>query len=455
MAKSSINFAKVSSHSFLHNDRSEKRTANSVHTEHSHKNEFDVNAKNAKATFDNLYKLAISKVTGKTRRADKKNCLIEAAVNIKTNTTMEDLKKLQKHIEKEFGFIGLQIAMHKDEGHKHKNSQGKLETNLHAHMSFFTLDQDTGRQMFRRTHIDKDKLRELQTKTAKILVMDRGVDKRISGVERLEHKAYKQHIQKMTTVQQQLHEQKVKNVILGTDLEEKNRELAKQKDLKAEITKLREQLQQEQAKREHYAQLEQLNRDLKAQIKSKDLTIGELETKLQSFEADFKLEKESLEQKNIALQNSHKALQAQKNTLEVKVHELEEKSVSRPNIEEYEAILEENKTLQEQNTKLLAFEKKYNTNQKLIKELYTDLECKEKTKKGFFGWVKTQFEEFKEKILGLENENTQLKNRVEALELENSELKTKLYDTNSKLLSQKVESISPASNKQKKEQTLN
>jgi hypothetical protein len=56
----------------------------------------------------------------------------------------------------------------------------------------------------------------------------------------------------------------------------KQRELAQQKDLKAEIAQLREQLKEQQATREDYAKLEQLNRELKEQVRKKDLTIQEL-----------------------------------------------------------------------------------------------------------------------------------------------------------------------------------
>jgi len=52
---------------------------------------------------------------------------------------------------------------------------------------------------------------------------------------------------------------------------------AKQKDLKEDIAKLKKQLQEQGARREQYAQLEQFNRDLKAKIKAKDLTIEQMQ----------------------------------------------------------------------------------------------------------------------------------------------------------------------------------
>lgn len=81
--------------------------------------------------------------------------------------------------------------------------------------------------------------------------MDRGRDKRESGVERLEHREHKR----------------------AKRAEEKH--LATEKDLKEEIAKLREELKAHHAERKDYAQLEQLNRDLQIQIKSKNLTIDD------------------------------------------------------------------------------------------------------------------------------------------------------------------------------------
>lgn len=399
MALSSINFQKVSVHSFKHNDRTEVKTAATVFTEKSDLNICDVAAKTAKQNLDLFYKESISKVTGKTRRAQKKNVLIEAAVNIKPNTTMEDLKKLQAHIEKEFGFKGLQIAIHRDEGHY---EDGKFVTNQHAHMSFFTLNRETGRQMFRREHITKEKLSQLQDKTAELLVMDRGQKAELTGRKRLSHKDYKQS---------------------------KKQELAKVKDLKEEISKLRAELKENKATREDYANLEQLNRELKVKIKAKDLTIEDLQEKINTLKDEFFKGNEAyeevrqdnyfLKEENQELKNANKALQEQKKTLEHNVSTLEEKSVSRTNMSDYEAILQENERLKEENSKL---EKKYNTNFQKIVELNKELDAAAKTPSNLFSWIKTKFEEFKEQILGLETERNKLINKIKALELENDEL---------------------------------
>ena len=253
MSKFSINFKKVSTHSFKHNDRSEIKKADTVFAQFSDRNICDISATEAHQNLDNYYDEAMSKIEGRVRRAKRENTLVEAVVNVKKNTTIEDLKKLQAYIEKEYVFTGLQIAIHKDEGHFEDN---KFIENYHAHMSFFTLNRSNGRQMFRKEHINPDKLRQLQTDGAQILNMDRGLDKRESGVERLEHREHKR----------------------AKKAEEK--QLAKEKDLKEEIAKLREELKAHHAERKDYAQLEQLNRELQIQIKSKNLTIEDLDKQI-------------------------------------------------------------------------------------------------------------------------------------------------------------------------------
>lgn len=270
MSKFSINFKKVSTHSFKHNDRTEIKKADTVFAQFTDRNICDISAKEAQQNLDNYYDEAMSKIEGRARRAKRENTLIEAVVNVKKNTTLEDLKKLQAYIEKEYVFTGLQIAIHKDEGHFEDD---KFIENYHAHMSFFTLNRSNGRQMFRKEHINPDKLRQLQTDGAQILNMDRGRDKRESGVERLEHREHKR----------------------AKRAEEKY--LAKEKDLKEEIAKLREELKAHHADRKDYAQLEQLNRELQIQIKSKDLTIEDLDKQI-NIEKQYI---EALKSKNEAL----------------------------------------------------------------------------------------------------------------------------------------------------------
>ncbi|HEF9798490.1 TPA: mobilization protein [Campylobacter coli] len=109
-------------------------------------------------------------------------------VNIKPDTSMNDLKNLSKHFQEKYSFQCYQIAIHRDEGHF--NEQGEKLINHHAHMEFITLDKETGKNNFRREKISPKVLREIQTEIAEILGMERGEDKRISGAKRIEPRAY-------------------------------------------------------------------------------------------------------------------------------------------------------------------------------------------------------------------------------------------------------------------------
>ena len=113
-----------------------------------------------------------------------------AVVNIKQDTTMQDLERLAEHFETKYGFQCYQIAIHRDEGHI--NDDGEKVINHHAHLEFITLDKETGKNMYRRELISPKILRQIQTEVAEILNMERGQDKRISKRERVEPRKYAQ-----------------------------------------------------------------------------------------------------------------------------------------------------------------------------------------------------------------------------------------------------------------------
>ena len=113
-----------------------------------------------------------------------------AVVNIKPDTTMQDLENLAKHFNDKYGFQCYQIAIHRDEGHK--NTQGEIEINQHAHLEFIMLDKKTGKTNFKMRDFSKQKMREIQTEVAEILQMERGKDKRLTGAKRIEPRKYAQ-----------------------------------------------------------------------------------------------------------------------------------------------------------------------------------------------------------------------------------------------------------------------
>jgi hypothetical protein len=243
MAKSSINFQKAKGHSLEHNFRKDKPNY-LLPEEFQLENEFWNHEKSEQEIFTD----ELSKAKRKGGRKPKlENSRWEAVLNLNKNHTLEDVKKVAKHIEEKFNITCSAIAIHRDEGFVENY---KPHYNFHAHINFVTYKD--GRQNWRKEHIKPAMLSELQTEVAELLQMERGQIN--SKAERLSHKQYKQ----------------------------KAKELAKQKDLKAEIARLRTELKEQGAVREDYARMEQLNRKLKQQIKNKDLTITELQEKLKA-----------------------------------------------------------------------------------------------------------------------------------------------------------------------------
>lgn len=98
-----------------------------------------------------------------------KSYLWSAVVNIKENTTMDDLKRFTNALQKKYGFQCYQIAIHRDEGHFDK---GEKKHNLHAHLEFVTLDKTTG--INRQREVRKAQLSDIQDLCAKELEMQRG-----------------------------------------------------------------------------------------------------------------------------------------------------------------------------------------------------------------------------------------------------------------------------------------
>ncbi len=248
MAKSSINFQKARGHSTEHNFRKDKPNY-LLPKQFQKQNEFWKHEKSEQEIFDD----ELSKAKRKGGRKPKlENSRWEAVLNLNANHGLEDVKKVAEHIEKEFNITCSAIAIHRDEGFVDDNN--KPQYNYHAHINFVTYKD--GKQNWRKEHIKPQMLSDLQTKVAELLEMERGeVGSKAVRLEHRQHREIKKREEKL---------------------------LAKQKDLKAEIARLRAELKEQGAVREQYAQLEQLNRELKEQIKAKDLTIDELHEKLKS-----------------------------------------------------------------------------------------------------------------------------------------------------------------------------
>ena len=135
-------------------------------------------------TDQQLFEQEMSQIKGKGKRPIFENCLVDGVLNLEKKHTLEDVQKVAKLCEKTLGIKCTAIALHRDEGYK--DDLGEVHYNYHAHLHFFTLQN--GKQSWRQVLI-RPKLKELQTKTAKSLGMERGSFG--SKAQRLEHKQYK------------------------------------------------------------------------------------------------------------------------------------------------------------------------------------------------------------------------------------------------------------------------
>ena len=152
---------------------------------------------------------------------------------------------------------------------------------------------DEGKQVFRREHIDREKLSELQTETAKILGMERGEEN--STARRLSHKDFKEHKERTEVLNEKissLENKEEKMIALAVENDQKiNKELEtlryelknSKKELKNELDEqksmnkeLRAELQENKANREDYAKLEADNKETIEKLKKKMKKIKKL-----------------------------------------------------------------------------------------------------------------------------------------------------------------------------------
>jgi len=188
MAISSINIQVSTPNAFKHNDRTSKVTYT---IDGSEKNEYDRSAGEAEARYMELRKEATKNYTertGQKLQTKEEKLRWTAVVNLNAGHNLDTVKSLAQALEKKYGWQPLQIAIHRDEGHI--TAEGKKERNLHTHIEFFMLDKD-GLYKFKKKDFRLKDMTELQTFVAEQLKMERGVSKRESGRERLEHKEYK------------------------------------------------------------------------------------------------------------------------------------------------------------------------------------------------------------------------------------------------------------------------
>ena len=217
--------------------------------------------------------------TGQKMQA-KATPIREAVVVIKSETTMEDLKRLSDAYRQRFGIDTFQIAIHKDEGYP----KGEWKPNLHAHLVFDWTNQQTGKSL----KLNRQDMVEMQTITAEVLQMDRGVS------------SDKQHL---SAIQYKNIAEQVKLRQIEDEREKKAKQMQEELE-RFKVAKARKEAAIETAKT--------LSEDIKGIFgqSSKDKQIKALKTQLNAQSKKlFNLQSEHIGQLGIATQKIEKAYQ--------------------------------------------------------------------------------------------------------------------------------------------------
>ena len=239
-----------------------------------------------------------------------------AVVNIKQDTTMQDLENLAKHFEDKYGFQCYQIAIHRDEGHIDDN--GNKAINHHAHLEFITLDKATGKNCFKLRDFPKSKMREIQDEVAEILKMERGQDKRISKRERIEPRKYaqmkEQERKEQAKLKAELEQEKLSKKKLEKLIE------AERKAMLQENKELKEANQQAIYIADDYKKLRALK-------EKQDITIAELNAEIEQIKQEAKEREENLRNEIRSKDQQIEALKAENNEIKAQKHTLTQEQI--------------------------------------------------------------------------------------------------------------------------------
>lgn len=141
------------------------------------------------------YKSAVGQKLQKTAQP-----LREAVVVIDDNTSMEQLRQLATAMERQFGIKTMQIHIHRDEGHStaHPSQKGEeWKPNLHAHLCLDWTKPNGKSLALNQLHMS-----QLQTMTAEILGMERGVSSDVKHLSAVQYKN-KKEAERSLALQQQ------------------------------------------------------------------------------------------------------------------------------------------------------------------------------------------------------------------------------------------------------------
>ncbi|MFZ9715775.1 MAG: hypothetical protein ACO3CE_05775 [Pelagibacteraceae bacterium] len=269
----SINFKPIKATSEAHNKRE-------MDMPHIHKDKIVNNEEWILASVHDKRKEIESYCKKQSGRKLQKNAeaIREAVVNIKPHHTINDLKKLSKGLQEQFGIECFQIFIHRDEGLTRK---GETNLNHHAHIVCRWQDMNTGKTFKFNPH----DLSKMQDFVAESLGMERGTRRENSNVERLEATEYKvreeeKYLQKIKLEVQELEQKKNKLFTTNNELRER----------KQQHTKRIEHLIQRLAKSEDLASIQKEYTEGEIIIGNYSLTQGihKLNEEIRELEEQFK-----------------------------------------------------------------------------------------------------------------------------------------------------------------------
>lgn len=216
-----------------------------------------------------------------------KNCQWCGVMLLKEEHTLDDVRKVAKWIETNFGYTCTALAIHRDEGHIDKKT-GQVVYNLHAHLHFFSMKN--GVQMAR--EVKPSQFSELQDITAEVLGQKRG--QRGSKSHHFKHQDYRV-VAKERELQQELLDETHNNLVevadrAGQVLYQRDKQI---EDLVKEKQNLQNQLKDLQIlkNKRDYLRKGGLNyrrqkKALKAQISALNLKIEGLNKSVATLTAD-------------------------------------------------------------------------------------------------------------------------------------------------------------------------
>ena len=202
----------------------------------------------------------------------------EGVVNIKPDTTMDDLLHYAERVHERWGIRAIQIHMHKDEGHyESPEDKATWQPNLHAHIIWDWIDHSTGKSF----KLNAEDMSEIQDMVAETLDMQRGQKKSETGLDHLERNDF--IIQKQENKKKQLQEEAQKAI---TEKEEAEAKVETAKAEVADLQKTHDNLTDANSMSRSYRnRLESDIRDKERRSNSLDETIDAKEKKINQLEA--------------------------------------------------------------------------------------------------------------------------------------------------------------------------